>query len=111
MKKVIAIALSFIMLLSFAACGAKSVVGKWVFGGVSFNFKDDTNVSISANGALNYDGTYVIEGDKIIVTAKGMLGDVTEEFTYSLKGDTLTLTGDVTLMGGVDTTVEFKKQK
>lgn len=111
MKKVLAIALSVFMLLSFAACGAKSVVGKWVFGGVSFNFKDDTNVSISANGALNYDGTYTIEGDVITVKAKGLMGEVTEEFKYSLKGDTLTITGDVSLMGGADTTLELKKQK
>ena len=42
MKKILALLLATLMLLSFVACGgSKSVVGKWVFGGTSFDFKDD----------------------------------------------------------------------
>ena len=111
MKKFLAIALTAVMLFSLAACGGKSIVGKWAFGANSFEFRDDNTVSISVNGALNYDGTYTVEEDKILVTTTDLLGqEKVTEFTYSLDGKTLTLTGDITLMGAPAVTLDFAKQ-
>ncbi len=109
MKKVLALALVVVMGLMLCACGSNSVVGKWVFGGTSYEFKDDNTVSISLNGALNFDGTYEVDGDKITVEVSGLTGDKTEELTYSIDGDSLTLEGDVTLTGA-DTTITFEKE-
>ncbi len=110
MKRILVVLLIISMLFSLVACGTgNSVVGKWAFGINTFEFKDDNTVSISVNAVLNYDGTYTVEKDKITVTATGVTGEVSEEFTYSLSGDTLTLTGDITLMGGTPTTIDFTR--
>ncbi len=111
MKKILTALLALVMTVLLCACGSGSIVGKWAFGVNTYEFKDDNTVSISLNGALNYDGTYEVDGDKITVTVSGMLGEKTEELTYTLKGDTLTLTGDVTMTGGADVTLEFAKVK
>ncbi len=110
MKKILAFALALIMTLSLCACGGSSIIGKWTFGGNSYEFKEDNTVSISVNGALNFDGTYEIDGDKITVKVSSMLGEKTEELTYSLKKDTLTLEGDVTLTGS-NMSLEFTRVK
>lgn len=110
MKKIFALMLAILMTLSICACASRSVVGKWVFGGNTYEFKEDNSVSISINGALNYDGTYEIDGDVITVQVSGLLGEITEDLTYSVKGDTLKLEGDVTLTG-TDMSLEFVKVK
>lgn len=112
MKKILAMLLAIAMMVMLCACGGGgSIIGKWAFGVNTFEFNEDNTVSISVNGALNYDGTYEVAEDKITVTVTGLTGEQTEEFTYELKGDTLTLTGDITLSGGVDTTIDFTKAK
>ena len=110
MKKFLAVALALIMTLSLCACGKNSIIGKWSFGGNTYEFKEDNSVSISLNGTLNFDGTYELDGDKITVEVSGMLGEKTEELTYSLKKDTLTLEGDVTLTGS-NVSLEFTRVK
>jgi len=110
MKKILAIALTLILVVSLAACASESIVGKWVFGGNTIEFTEDGKVSVNVNGALNYDGTYEIDGDKIVMTVSTMLGEKTEEFTYTLKGKSLTLNGDITFMGGVAAEMPFEKQ-
>lgn len=108
MKKILALALVLVMGLMLCACGSDSVIGKWAFGVNTYEFKEDNTVSISLNGALNFDGTYAVEGDKITLKVSGLTGEKTEELTYSIDGDTLKLEGDVTLTG-VDTSLEFTK--
>lgn len=110
MKKILAIALTLILVISLAACASESLVGKWVFGGNTIEFTEDGKVSVNVNGTLNYDGTYEVEGDKIVMTVSTMLGEKTEEFTYTLKGKSLTLNGDITFMGGVAAEMPFEKQ-
>jgi len=44
------------------------------------------------------------------MTVSTMLGEKTEEFTYTLKGKSLTLNGDITFMGGVAAEMPFEKQ-
>lgn len=112
MKKLLICLLIIATLFSAVSCGSKSIIGKWMFGVNSFEFREDNTVSVSISGMLNYDGTYTVEDDKIIITAVGLLGmETVEEFTYSLDGDSLTLTGDITFAGGADTTLTFEKQK
>ena len=110
MKKFLAFALALIMTLSLCACGGGNIIGKWTFGGNSYEFKEDNTVSISVNGAINFDGTYEVDGDKITVKVSGLLGEKTEELTYSLNGDTLKLDGDVTLTGS-NMSLEFTRVK
>lgn len=109
MKKMLTGLLAIVMLLAFTACSGGSIIGKWVFGGVSYEFRDDNTVSVSINGALNYDGTYEINGDKVTVTVEGLLGEQTEEFTYKINGDTLTLEGDIAF-SGTSTSIDFTKE-
>lgn len=109
MKKLFAGFLAVAMLLTLAACSSGSIIGKWAFGGATYEFKDDNTVSISINGALNYDGTYETDGDKLTVTVSGLLGETTKEFTYKVKGDTLTLEGDVTFTG-TSMSMDFTKE-
>jgi len=114
MKKLLICLLIIATLFSAVSCGSKSIIGKWMFGVNSFEFREDNTVSVSVSisGMLNYDGTYTVEDDKIIITAVGPFGmETVEEFTYSLDGDSLTLTGDITFVGGADTTLTFEKQK
>ena len=113
MKKFCLILLSVLLTASLlCACGgSKSIVGKWAFGVNTYEFKEDKTVSISINGALNYDGTYEINGDKVIVTITDMIGmEKKAELTYALKGNTLTLTGNVTFTGS-SVTLDFTKVK
>ncbi len=110
MKKLLALVMAVGMFFSFVACGGGSIQGKWTFGGCIYEFKEENKLSVSVNGALNYDGTYEIDGDVINVKVKGMMGDVEEELKYTLKGDTLTLEGNVTFTGS-DVTMEFAKAK
>ena len=99
-------------MLSVVSCGSKSIIGKWAAGGNSFEFRKDDTVSVSISGALNYDGTYTVDGDKIIVTVVGLFGmEMVEEFTYSVDGNSLTLTGDIYFVDGASTTLTFEKQK
>ena len=111
MKKFLVIALALVMTFTFCACaGSGSLVGKWAFGVNTYEFKEDNTVSISVNSTLNYDGTYEVSGDTIVVKVSGMLGEKTAELTYSLKGDTLKLDGDVTLIG-TNMSLEFTRVK
>lgn len=112
MKKIVAGVLALLVLTTMlCACGGSgSIVGKWVFGGNTYQFNEDNSVSISINGTLNFDGTYEVSGNKITLNVSGMLGDKTEELTYSLKGDTLKLEGDVSLSGS-DVSLEFTRVK
>lgn len=108
MKKILALVIALMLTVLLCACGSDSIVGKWAFGVNTYEFKEDNSLSISINGALNYDGTYEINGDKITINVSGMLGEQTEELTYSLKGDTLKLEGDVTLTNS-DMSLEFTR--
>ena len=111
MKKLISIVLLIAMLLCFVACGSKSIVGTWTFGVNTFEFRDDNTVSISINGMLNYNGTYVVEDNTITITTQNILGmSVTKDFEYSLSGKTLTITGDV-MFTGSNMSLELQKQK
>lgn len=110
MKRVLAAVLAAVMLIILCACGSSSVVGKWIFGVNTYEFREDNTVSISISSALNYEGTYEVDGDKIIITANTLLGEKTVELTYSLDGDTLKLEGDITF-SGVVMQMEFAKEK
>ena len=91
-----------------ASCGG-SLIGKWAFGAAVYEFKEDNQVSISVNG-LSYNGTYETEGKTLTVHVSGLFGETTKEFTYALKGDKLTLNGDVTFTNSGSVEVEFTKQ-
>lgn len=111
MRRILAAILMVAMLLTLVACGGKgSIVGKWAFGVNTYEFKDDNTVNVSINGTLNYEGTYEVAEDTIILKVSGLMGEMTKELTYELKGKTLKLTGDVTLSNGVSSTLEFTRQ-
>ncbi len=107
--KVLALTMAIILLaVPLISCSGGSLTGKWVFGGTSYEFKEDNKVSVSLNG-LNYEGTYETEGKTLKITVTGLVGDtVTKELTYSIKGKELTLKGDVTFTG-TDLEITFAK--
>ena len=111
MQRIISAIIIVLMLVTTVSCGkGGSIKGKWTFGGVIYDFKDDNKVSISVNG-LNFDGTYKTDGDKLNLSVSGLLGNVEKELSYSLNGDKLTLTGDITLSNSGSTTAEFTRSK
>lgn len=111
MKKILCFVLCAIMVCGLAACGAKSVVGKWEFGVNTFAFEKDGTFSSEFNG-MSQTGTYTDEDGKLTLTYTNLLGlESTTELTYTLKGNTLTLTGDISLLGAASMTVEFTKAK
>lgn len=98
-----------LMILGLVACGSKSVEGKWVFGANYYEFKKDGTFTSSFNGIVQ-NGTYTASDGKMTLTYKNMFGiESTTDFTYTLKGKTLSLTGDVSLLGGMSMTVDFTK--
>ncbi|MGI6265165.1 MAG: DUF5640 domain-containing protein [Acutalibacteraceae bacterium] len=108
MKKALVCVLALVMVISLVACSGGSIVGKWAFGVNTYEFREDNTVSVSINNTLNYDGTYTVDGDKVTLTVKGLIGEQTVDLTWSVKGSTLTLTGDVTL-SGASSTLTFER--
>lgn len=107
MKRILAVALLFIMVISFSACNKdNSIVGKWKTLDNIFSTavdKDDTYMIIEfrADGTgvetdISYDRqsahifTYVVDGASLIITTNS--GTTVEECTYSIDGDTLIIT-------------------
>ncbi len=96
MKKVFASALlltiALCLCLGLAACSAKPS-GKYVSeSGLSLTFTGD-DVSGSLGGGLSINGTYRIDGDKIIFTYSIFGSETSYEQSYSKKGDTLIIGG------------------
>lgn len=114
MKKILCIILLAILTLGLVACGAdsnKSIVGKWEFGANVYEFKEDGSFSSMFNG-MGKAGTYTAKDGKITLSYTNLLGmDATTELTYTLKDKSLTLTGDISLLGSMSMTVEFTKSK
>ena len=110
MKRIVALVLAGLMLFALVSCAGGSLKGKWAFGGVSYEFKDDNALTVNANGMV-FNGSYETEGNKLIVTVNGLTGETTKELTYTLKGDTLILNGDVTLLGAGSQELEFTRAK
>lgn len=90
MKKIIALFLVLLMLLSLCACGSpeSKIVGSWEYEGfdeVSFEFfKDGTGNNPVEYGAF----TWEFYGDEIIVVTFSINGDV-RQFQYNSEEDVL----------------------
>ena len=112
MKKMVCVLLCAFMVFGLVACGGTdSIKGKWVFGANTYEFNDDGTFTSLFNG-MSKNGTYEVEDGKITLSYTDLLGySTTTEFTYTLDGDTLSLTGDVSLLGAMSMTVEFTKSK
>ena len=114
MKKTVCILLLVFLALGLVACGTestKSIVGKWEFGANAYEFSEDGTFSSTFNG-IGKTGIYTAEDGKITLSYTNLLGvETTTELTYTLKDKTLTLTGDISLLGSMSMTVEFTKSK
>lgn len=112
MKKIVCVILCAFMVLGLVSCGGKnSVKGKWVSGANTFEFNDDGTFTSSFNG-LSKSGTYEVEDGKLKLSYTTILGlNKTTEYTYTVDGDKLSLTGDLSLLGGMSMTVEYTKSK
>lgn len=107
MKKATAIiALLLILCCSLTACGeSESLVGTWTFSEddieMSFVFNSDGTGQISAlAGLMTVEYTYKLEGDTIIFHELNQEVLGSDPYTYSIKGDELSLTagGDVMVL-------------
>lgn len=100
MKKVMVSVLALVLALSFMACGnSKSVVGSWVIEGTdasisSLELKSDGTGSISLGESISLNVSYTTEKDKITLTMSYLGQTESEEYTYSIKNNKLTLTSD-----------------
>ena len=95
MKKVTAIVLALLMVLSLAACGSKdALAGTW-----SADLGDDGVITWTFNGKgkctmenayMKQNGTYTIDGDQLTVKLESW-GDDASTYTFSVDGSSLTL--------------------
>lgn len=123
MKKIISILLLTSLLFLLSGCGKdKSLTeGKWTatYEGMTITrqFNDDGTTSEWSLNNVRVDGTYTVDGDKISATytnivnetsGKSFPTEVEWEWSYSIKGDKLTL---VDLINGDGEDVEFTLEK
>lgn len=84
-KKLVAILLLVVMVVSLAACGSNSIVGKWKLEmngqAMIMEFRSDNKVVTSVAGQTVLTQDYKVDGNKL--TVNGM------EDTFEIKGDKL----------------------
>lgn len=93
-KKLVAILLLVVMVVSLAACSGNSIVGKWKLeqNGVTviMDFGSDNKVKTIAAGQTVLTQDYKVDGNKLIMDGG--------EATFKIDGDKLALTeGGITL--------------
>ena len=87
MKKTIAILLLTVMILTFAACSAKSkLIGTWGDEHQSITFKKDGSGTFTEN-RTDYPMTYSVDGDVLTMTIDGE----TDTCSFKIEGNTLIL--------------------
>ena len=88
MKKIITAIVSLMMMVSMIGCGSDSIVGQWkaTEGSLTIQFNNDGTCEIERTG------TYQIINETTL-TFKRDGYDYTDEYTYSLDGDTLVFEG------------------
>lgn len=108
MKKIISIVLVLVLMVAaFAGCSAsKAIIGTWrteqqailnIKTEVTYTFNEDGTCSAPAVlGAVNVDGTYTIDGDKLSIQRGDILDAVSGvmNYTFKVSGKTLTLTAE-----------------
>ena len=101
MKKILALTLVLVMVFALCACGGgkNAAVGTWKLTGL-FEGEEDYSAYLAMLGmdltlVLNEDGTGTMEmmGEKIDITwADGKIMNEGESLSFSVDGDTLTIT-------------------
>ena len=90
--------------LVLVSCGSNKLVGTWTGSesamGVSvetqFTFNEDGTGKLGTMG-VNVDFTYTASDGKLFITTEVFGVSDTTEYTYEIKGDTLTLNGETVL--------------
>lgn len=104
-RRTVALVAVLVFTLSLVGCG-NSIVGTWKGSqdGVemTFTFEKDGTGKTGVAG-MTLDTTWKTDGNKLSITMSFLGQSDTQEFEYSVSGDTLKLTAD-------GSTVEFKKQ-
>lgn len=107
------VAVILVCTLAFAACSAQDkIVGTWtsqqttlgVVTESSIVFNEDGSGSVTGLLGLTGNMTYVINENIITVTYNILGVETTKNYSFAVKGDTLTLTEDAT-------TVTYTRQK
>ena len=94
MKKLLALFLTAVTLLTFTACGSKdALAGTWSAeieydGVITWTF-DGKGKCTMENSFMKQDGTYNIDGDQLTVTLQSWSEPST--YTFSVDGDSLTM--------------------
>lgn len=97
-KRVISMALVLVLAMSLMACGASGIVGSWEETNdgvtVTYTFEKDGSMKMKTSLlGLELSGTYKTEGDKLIMTVSILGMEDTQEYTYKLDGNKLTMSG------------------
>lgn len=109
MKKTVAVALVFVMMLALCSCAImpeKAIVGSWKCNTTILGVVTETTYTFYEDGtgvrsnAVNVDFTYSFgEENKLTITASAFGFENTEEYTYEFDGaKKLVLTGDDTVL-------------
>lgn len=77
--------------LVLVGCGKKTLVGSWKHtSGYTYNFNEDNTGYYNYGNNTTLKFTYEDKGDKVLIKYNN--ADNTNEFEYTIKGDTLIIT-------------------
>lgn len=102
MKKVISVSLLIVMLLSLCACSSpeKAIIGTWKTQNTVLGVVTETSYTFNEDGTgvkkevVETSFTYTISEDKLTIKSTILGIEKTEEYTFEIKKDTLSLTSD-----------------
>ncbi len=102
MKKTFLVILAVAMAVMLVSCTMpwNSIVGTWVNQNTVLGVVTETGYVFNEDGTgsrnvvLDVDFTYTVDGDSLTITYEVLGIEYTEEYTFKISGNTLTLTDD-----------------
>jgi predicted Zn-dependent protease len=104
-RRLVVVGFALILVFSLVACSKKTVVGTWVSEDQSQTYvmNSDGTGSVKLSSGISLSMTYTTTDSKITVNMTYLGQTETDEYTYTLKDNKLTLTKD-------NTSVTYTKQ-
>lgn len=95
LKRITVIAAMLVLTLSVIGCKKKNqLVGTWENENYTYTFNED-GTGTEKLGTFEIEiSNYTVKGDKLSITISFLGTEDTDEFTYSIKKDTLTISDD-----------------
>lgn len=94
-NKIACLACAFILMMSLAACGKKTIVGKWSYqqndATTTYEFNEDGTGSMDLGEGVVMPINYTYDGDKLKITYTVLEKENSIEYNVLLENKTLTL--------------------